>query len=148
MNATRTARILFLLVAAATAWFGVTYLVRAFSGGAWAAAYHQRLAGGVGFETLSPEVASLYLTLVGVIGSLFLASSVATFLLARAVLALGGSPAAWTGLLALNGVGFVLLVAINLRNGLNSPWWMNGIVLALLGVGLALARPPRPVETA
>ncbi len=49
---------------------------------------------------------------------LFLATSVATVLLAPAVLAPGGSPAAWTGL------------------------------LALLGVGLALARPPRPVETA
>jgi len=143
MHARTTARVLLTLVSIATAWFGVTYLVRAFAGGAWAAAYHQRLAGGVPFASLTPEVASLYLTLVGVIGSLFVATSVATLLLARAALAPGGSPAAWTGLLALNGLGLTLLVATNLRNGLDSPWWMNLIVLALLGAGLSLARPAR-----
>mgnify|MGYP000620624737 CR=1 FL=1 len=143
VTARHLARALFTVVAAATAWFGATYLLRAFAGGAWAAAYHERLAGGVPFDTLSPEVASLYLTLVGALGSLFLATSVATLLLARAAAVPGGSPAAWTGLAALNGLGLVLLVATNLRNGLNSPWWMNCLVLALLGIGLALVRPAR-----
>lgn len=138
-----TARLLFYFVAACTAYFGLLYLMRGAAGTAWAAAYHQRLAGGQALDGLTPSLLALYTTLVVSLGSLYLAMGAATAVLGSAAAAADGGRAAWHGLLVLNGVGWSVLLVANLsRNGLDSPWWMNGIMLVALAIGLALVRPP------
>lgn len=46
-------------------------------------------------------------------------------------------------MLALNVTALTLLIATNLRNGLASPWWLNAILLAAVGVALVQTRPAR-----
>lgn len=141
-----TARLLFGLVSLCTAYFGVTYLARAFLGDGWAAAYHQHLAAPLTFDGLGAPVAHLYATLIAVIGSLYLATSLTTAVLATAVTSPAGSAPAWWALLTLNGIGLLLLTIVNLRNGLTSPWWLNLIVLLVVAVALGLTRAPQPAD--
>jgi hypothetical protein len=103
--------------------------------------YHQRLAQGLPFAELPPSLVTLYTTLVGVIGSLFLATAVGQLILAWHLDEEGDTRAAWWALLGWNAVGLGGLLLVNLRNGLDSPWWLNGLVLALVGAALALTRP-------
>jgi hypothetical protein len=141
MRRTVIARSLLYAAALPSAGFGAIYLYRAVTGSGWAAAYHERLVQGLPFAELGGPLTALYTTLVGVTGSLFLAVGVCQLVLATGIGREGRNPPAWWALLALNGVGLGGLIAVNLRNGLSSPWWLNAIVLAVVTTALALARP-------
>jgi len=139
-------RSLLYVAALPSAWFGVTYLGHAFAGNGWAAAYHERLAG-VAYAALPPPLATLYATLVGVIGSLFLAIGIGQVVLATGLGRSHRPDTGWWALAALNVVGLGGLILVNLRNGLASPWWMNSIVLGVVLTGLLLARHPVEVPS-
>ena len=141
MNRARIGRSLLYVAALPSAGFGLSYFVSAFAASGWAAAYHQRLAQGLPFAELPPPLATLYTTLVGVIGTLFLATAVGQLILAWHLDEGRDTRAAWWALLGWNAVGLGGLILVNLRNGLDSPWWLNGLVLALVGAALALTRP-------
>jgi hypothetical protein len=138
------ARLLLLVAALPQAYFGVAYLVHRFAGAGWAAAYHQRLAGGIEAAALAPPVAALYTTLVGVLGALWLALGIGNVLLAFALTRARAEPGAWIATLGLNLVAGGALIAVNRAAGTNSPWWMNLIVLLIVLTGLALAYRARP----
>lgn len=142
MDRARIGRTLLYVAALPSAGFGLSYLVRAFAASGWAAAYHRRLAQGLPFADLPPALATLYTTLVGVIGSLYLATAVGQLVLTWHLGKDTGRRAAWWALFAWNGVGLTGLILVNLRNGLDSPWWMNALVLLLVAAALALTRPP------
>lgn len=136
----RASRLLLYLAALPSLYFGLVYLVRVFLGTGWAANYHERLAAGLPYAEVPAPIAALYTTLVGVLGALFLAIGAAQIVLIAGT-DLARITAAWQSLAVLNGVALGGLIAVNLRNGLDSPWWMNAIALVLVAIGLSLARP-------
>jgi len=106
--------------------------------------YHER-ALGMTHEQLQPEVAALFLTMMRVIGSIFLSIGVALILLVKGPFSKGDRWAWWI-ILFLGLICLVPLLFITLNVGLYSPWWVVAILIILEIVALAISRSPSSSE--
>ncbi|MBW2122699.1 MAG: hypothetical protein JRH07_12785 [Deltaproteobacteria bacterium] len=102
--------------------------------------YHER-ALGMTHEQLQPEVASLFLTLMRVIGVSFLSIGVAIALLVKGPFSKGDRWAWWI-ILFMGLICLVPLLFITLNVGLYSPWWVVAILIILEIVALIISRSP------
>jgi len=102
--------------------------------------YHER-ALGMTHEQLQPEVASLFLTMMRVIGASFLSIGVALVLLVAGPFRKGDRWTWWV-ILFMGLICLVPILFITLNVGLYSPWWVVGICIILEIVALAISRSP------
>jgi Na+-driven multidrug efflux pump len=102
--------------------------------------YHER-ALGMTHEQLQPEVASLFLTMMRVIGVSFLSIGVAMVLLVRGPFSKRDKWAWWI-ILFMGLICLVPLFFITLNVGLYSPWWVVGILIILEIVALIFSWSP------
>lgn len=124
------------LFAAGGLYFGLTYLLRAWTQAGWGAAYHQQVAGVASPNDLAQP--GLYWTMLASAGALFATLGVAQLLLTYYGLP-SRQPWVWVVLLSIAVLSMGILALMNLHiNGTKSPWMLNLGMLAIAMLGLWL----------
>ena len=103
--------------------------------------YHETFLG-VTHEELDPKTAALFLALLRVAGSCFLAIAASIALLVRGLFSKGDAWSWWI-LLVLCLVCLVPLLFVSLGIGTYTPWWVVAILIVLVIVAAGITIPRR-----
>lgn len=133
----KTAKILLYIVSISGIYFGASYILTAYT--KKLVLYHSKLLGGKKFHDLGPAIGFLYSTNVAAIGFLFLSLGFTNMLLSYCLTK--NNSQIWWIVLILNLTSLIPLMLANLKNGLDSPWWLNAIVIVLVITALWLSYP-------